>query len=250
MSEKPKKETFGESLVRRAEKKSLSQGGPLGRGLEKTVYIHPDDPKKVVAVLHAAGVEGPGFADYENVEFIPHPKMDQGERNRFKRQFYLFKILHILFPKNIPDMHMVGTEPRLFSIDRIYAAGPVPPWKNLEKHADLIGNLDKPTRRPIVAALESLGLDVDDQNYNFILTPDGQYMFSDTFLTNVGRYFNVYASSEDEWRDQDVRVPLKEESATAQKLEVAISERLSGEDQQKARTYLMRYTQLLQPTSK
>lgn len=62
---------------------------PLGEGAEKKVYIHPEDEDKVVAFFR----EGPKSLE---------------TAMSMKGRFYLTKILHILMPDSIPDIHFAS----------------------------------------------------------------------------------------------------------------------------------------------
>lgn len=65
---------------------------PIGEGMERKVYQHRDSNK--VAKLH----------DLDDVygKFLPG-------RERFgKAEFYVTKILHMLFPKQVPDIHLMS----------------------------------------------------------------------------------------------------------------------------------------------
>ena len=72
-------------------------GEPIGVGGEKKVYQDPKNPDRVVGIFR------------EHIEETP---------NQIKARFYLTKILHLLFPKNIPDMHWAGSEPNAYQADR------------------------------------------------------------------------------------------------------------------------------------
>lgn len=71
-------------------------GNKIGGGKEKNVFEHPDNPDKVIAKLHERWSEN---------------------KWQFRGRFYLSKILHVLFPKNIPDVHLSaqGTDKILVS---------------------------------------------------------------------------------------------------------------------------------------
>ena len=69
--------------------KTEKLGEPLAEGTEKVIYHHPNDPEKVVA-------------EFRN---------DEDEPIQMKGRYYLTKILHVLFPKNIPDISLVQHAP-------------------------------------------------------------------------------------------------------------------------------------------
>lgn len=64
---------------------------PLGEGGEKKVYIHPEDEEKVVAFFRR------GQASSETPASM-------------KGRFYLTKILHLLIPDSIPDIHFASKD--------------------------------------------------------------------------------------------------------------------------------------------
>jgi hypothetical protein len=67
----------------------------VGRGSEKEVYEHPNDPAKVVAEFR----------------YAESPK-------RLRGRFYLTKILHELFPDNLPDISVAATNPHVVIMER------------------------------------------------------------------------------------------------------------------------------------
>src|SRR3990167_10010928 len=68
-------------------------GEQIGFGSEKIVYQDPNNPGKVIGV----------FEEWE-----------KKTPNQMKAMFYLTKTLHLLLPKNIPDMHWAGSESRAY----------------------------------------------------------------------------------------------------------------------------------------
>lgn len=73
----------------------------IGEGDEKVVYIDPRDSKNVLAFHH----EG----------FYPPPT-----KNQMKGMFYLTKIAHIFFPKNIPEVRLAATSPNVMRRKRVH----------------------------------------------------------------------------------------------------------------------------------
>ena len=74
-------------------------GEKLGAGGEKEVFVNQENPE------HAIGI----FSEYSRKE----------TPQQIKGRFYLTKILHLLFPKQIPDMHLASTDPHMIEVDRI-----------------------------------------------------------------------------------------------------------------------------------
>lgn len=64
----------------------LKKAEKIGEGAEKTIYSHPENPEKVIARWH-----------YDTKESL----------EQVRGRYYLTKILHLLFPKNIPDIHQI-----------------------------------------------------------------------------------------------------------------------------------------------
>lgn len=67
----------------------ISAEAPFAAGYEKDIYEH-HETKKIVKITQN-DLEG---------KFLP------GNQRYIKAEMYLTKILHLLFPKNIPDMHV------------------------------------------------------------------------------------------------------------------------------------------------
>lgn len=71
---------------------------PIGVGSEKRIYNDPINKDRVIAKFH------------EHIEETV---------NQTKARYYLTKILHLLLPKNIPDMHWTGSDPHAYAIDKV-----------------------------------------------------------------------------------------------------------------------------------
>ncbi len=71
---------------------------PIGEGRDKKVYPDAGNKDRVIAEFK------------EHIEETP---------NQIKARYYLTKILHLILPKNIPDMHMAGSEPNVYKVDKI-----------------------------------------------------------------------------------------------------------------------------------
>ncbi len=64
---------------------------PFGIGAEKKVYQDKENPDRVVSVRHTR----------------------ESLSREAKGRFYLTKILHLLFPKNIPNIHLSSAKPNI-----------------------------------------------------------------------------------------------------------------------------------------
>jgi len=84
----------------------------IGEGYEKRVYEDPNNKDRVIAKFH------------EYIDETP---------NQIKAKYYLTKILHFLFPKNIPDMHWAGSEPNAYQVDKVEVD---------ERHRDILKYAD------------------------------------------------------------------------------------------------------------
>ena len=73
-------------------------GEQIGLGSEKIVYQDRNNPNKVIGV----------FEEWE-----------KKTPNQMKGMFYLTKILHLLLPKNIPDMYWAGSESRAYQSTKV-----------------------------------------------------------------------------------------------------------------------------------
>lgn len=165
----------------------LANRSTIGDGADKDVFDHPTDPTKVVAVFKETNV---------NV-------------NEVKRRFYVNKILHMLYPDNIPDISLASSKPMSLILEKA-------PGKQLQKALPslkikfhYLEAVDK-----LVKELSSLGVYIDSQYVNFHITREGNVQYIDDF--NGSFHFS---------NDNLVQ---------------AIRKRLSPGDQEKALRYLTR----------
>lgn len=87
---------------------------PIGEGYEKVVYSDTNNENRVVAKFK------------EHVKETP---------NQIKARYYLTKILHLLFPENIPDMHWAGSEPHAYQVDKVETDER---HKEIQKYSDML----------------------------------------------------------------------------------------------------------------
>ena len=71
---------------------------PLGKGAERTVYPSADHPDRVVGIYHEGSEETP---------------------RSMKATYYLTKIVHLLFPANIPDVQFAASDPNAVGRTRV-----------------------------------------------------------------------------------------------------------------------------------
>lgn len=122
----------------------------LGKGMEKIVYEDPNDTNRAIGFFHEYRSEPPEIV---------------------KGRFYLTKILHLLFPKNIPDIHMVSSNPNALVVDKIDGDS-VPP-DNLKKFVSAYYELrDK---------LSDLDIPADSAHINYKFDTKGDFYYVDSF---------------------------------------------------------------------
>lgn len=215
-----KSKSWGEQFAKRVRKSP-----PIGGGAEKMVYPHPENDDEVVALFHKEGFKSPRFGT------IPHPEMNQLERNRYKRQFYLIKILHALFPENIPDISLVATEPRMMIRDKVdFKKGKNGEQKTLSLKQKL-GD-----KRKLVRALMQLGVPFDaDRASNFVTTTTDGVSYLDTFFFEASHGKMVHRYRQDEL-------------LLADKLQESVKKNLEGDEQQTALHYIERFRALIPET--
>lgn len=124
----------------------------LGKGIEKKVYENPHNPERAVGVFHVLRPES---------------------QETIKARFYLTKIIHLLFPKNIPDMHSVTSDPKTIEVDKIDDDGSLPA-ENLKRFV--------PNYHSLVEKLYDLGLAFDHADVNYKFDKKGDFYYVDSFL--------------------------------------------------------------------
>lgn len=124
---------------------------PLGDGGEKRVYENPNNPEQALGLFHRSKAE--------SVEEV-------------KGRFYLTKILHMLLPKNIPDMHLAASHPNAIIVDKVENMNKTVTSEHRDTH-DLIELSDK---------LKEAGIkNLDDNWFNFKFNKDGDINYVDSF---------------------------------------------------------------------
>ncbi len=156
--------------IKRGEK-NIQVGKELGRGREKVVYTDPDNESRVKGIFHEYKKEG--------VEKI-------------KGRFYLTKILHILYPDNIPDIHLAASNPHMIIIDKVDDQIAVTKQQlgKLGKDKHLADELQEELKelnervayhkREVSKPLGNLGVTVDSAPGNFTLDANDHITFVDT----------------------------------------------------------------------
>lgn len=124
---------------------------PLGGGGEKEVYENPNNPEQTLGIFHRRKAESP---------------------ERAKGRFYLTKILHLLFPKNVPNMHLATSDPYAIVTDKVENENnPIPyEQRNASQVKDVSGKL------------KAAGLtELDEFRANFKLDKEGNVNYVDSF---------------------------------------------------------------------
>lgn len=177
------------------------KGGYIDEGREKKVYGHHERKDLVVSEFHKQ-------------------KWLEETPEQIKARFYLTKILHLLYPQNIPNIHLAASEPHALIIDRVKGSTMASLMDEAEKIDDFYQELD------------SLGVYLDFKHWNFLKTKkDGgeeDLMYVDTFdAYKILRDENGKPVRIDRWYLPDA---LKE----------AIVTNLSGDKRERALKYLER----------
>lgn len=165
------------------------KGEITGLGGEKRVFEDSRDPQKVIA-------------EYRHGEF-------KQNANQIKAQYYLGKILKILYPKNVPDIHAAGkTRKDTLLLEKIArdsdhkfiqetiiseAEGkPLSPeqLKHRERVTDTLEKKYRSRIPKLTIKLERAGIPVDSSHpLNFSLGPDHSLIYLDNTLPwNLNRH--------------------------------------------------------------
>lgn len=209
----------------------MGVGNPeqMGFGAEKKVYQHRDADK--VVKLH----------NHEDVA----GKFEAGRERYIKAEFYLTKILHLLLPKNIPDIHLVsnkykgsvhekkelGKEHKLLTdyknrkhIDPIYTS------EDTQADIGLSRDID---RSGIEQDLKKFGINFDDGLINFGKDSEGNVIYIDSVLPWDPKHDLFPQQPFETWVNMDA-------------LKKAIVSRLQVNDQNQALKYLDRLEILIE----
>src|SRR3989344_2951662 len=193
-------------------------GEQIGLGSEKIVYQDRNNPDKVIGV----------FEEWE-----------KKTPNQMKGMFYLTKILHLLLPKNIPDMHWAGSESRAYQSTKVEHDDR---HKVLNSGMSGVANIsreeveesieDDSNVRDLQKELEKLGIkSLDYAPVNYSSDSEGNILYLDTFYV---------------WKKRnDGGLKL---FCDFDKLESAFAQ-LSGADRAKAEKYLSRLKKLYEEES-
>ncbi len=147
----------------------------FAEGAEKIVYHHPQDPEKVVAEFRSDAIEA----------------------REMKGRFYLTKVLHALFPRNIPDISLAakegGSNPYMV-LEKKHLDRQHEELRDLSTHQQMKshqGESDREIDDAILdkelASMESLNRDPDIEALSKTMREAGLEMLLDTSPRNFGR---------------------------------------------------------------
>ena len=146
---------------------------PFAAGAERKVYRHPRKKERVVAV--------------ENVSF-------RRNEQQARQEYYLTKIMHILLPDNIPDIHSYGSRPSM-SVRQNVELGTEHKIIQEQKLANRTKggrfyDIDSKVRSSIIndprtqrlqETLQNFGLNVDPYAFNFGFDEKGNAKYIEPF---------------------------------------------------------------------
>lgn len=130
----------------------------LGSGSQKDVYVLNDHPDRAIAV-------------FNNSE---QPYRDRDPKLTLKRQYYARKILHALYPENIPDVYLAASEPAVLITERInpgiVSDKQQERWKHRQPH----------DQKRLGDKLRKIGVYIDQASpLNFARRPNGSLVYVD-----------------------------------------------------------------------
>ncbi|MBI5456445.1 hypothetical protein HY969_01765 [Candidatus Kaiserbacteria bacterium] len=159
---------------------------PLAGGEQKTVYIDPDNDRRVIVIFRPDSIRG-----------IPSPDL-------IEYLFYIGKIAHLLFPKNIPALHKFTKYPATITRERVFKK---------ENHDGFDNSIDV---KNLEAELVKAGFKTDSTFSDFARDEQGNLKYVD----------NIYVP-DGQWHI----------------LEQVVRERLQGKEQENALRYVSRAKQ-------
>ncbi|OGM98037.1 MAG: hypothetical protein A2915_01250 [Candidatus Yanofskybacteria bacterium RIFCSPLOWO2_01_FULL_41_34] len=169
----------------------------IGDGGEKVVYPHPDKDEKVVGIYKIEA----------EFKFERSPEFN-------KAKFYFTKILHMLFPKNVPDVFMTTTQPRTITKEKIKFKSRETISIREEKIEDLY---------TLRKQLKDCGIEFDESTQNFVEDNDGNMVYLDDFYP---------------WNDES------QKAYNHDQIRLLIMTKLTGLERDRALNYLNRLKKL------
>lgn len=145
MSERP-----GDMFRHNLESELTLPEGELREGEEKVVYDIKHDPEHVVGKYH----------ETEDKELNPTPR-------QLKGTFYLMKILHLLFPQNVPNFEMAASNPPMVKVDKV-----------IGETSRFAGDMDE--RLALLETIDQTSVELDGVYVNFKRDASGNLVYVDT----------------------------------------------------------------------
>lgn len=191
----------------------------IGEGGEKSVYMHPKNPEQVVGIYHA--------------------EIPPGGEAEVRARFYLTRIMHILFPKNVPDVALSVAYPNMiirkradFGKDhRTIQTGLhlLPKSVSDEELADAENAIEDDERVwALKKEFDAVGVNYDRTPQNYGIDEKGDAQYAEAFdVFHAGKNGTFF-------RLNDV-----------DKLKKAI-EKIEGEDKKRALVFLDRLSQIIE----
>ena len=138
--------------------KEVKIGEKIAEGDEKLIYEDPNSKEKVIALYKERQLESP---------------------NTVKARFYLTKILHLLFPQNIPDIHWSGSDPHGYSTQRVEETRLGRLKNSLRPYYK--SKQDKKDEVALTNKFDQLGIGFDHGPLNFMEDLDSKIVYVDSF---------------------------------------------------------------------
>jgi len=131
---------------------------PLASGTEKVIYPYGYGENKVVAFM---------TTDWAQSYYSPEQQ---------KVNFYRRKLLHLLLPQHIPDIHLAGTAPKMLILDRVEE----PPTSEVSAVAAI---RELFAVRRLCRKLDALGVRYQAGDINFMTDRTGTINYVDNVVT-------------------------------------------------------------------
>lgn len=196
----------------------LEKEKPLGQGIQKRVYPEPGHEEDKVRKVYGPSLKE-HLTDAEYDALATAGVRDPTVYSQ-KRSFYLMKILHFLFPHNIPNRHQATSEPFTTLDERIEGKA--------FKHPFVIAFTNHAREAQTLAReLRALGIFPDTIGKNFVKKEDGTIAYIDELnLTLLSHIFTKQFE---------------------RKLEKAIASKPDSQDKERALAWFKRFQEIGKP---
>jgi len=146
---------------------------PVGVGAERLVFQHPYDTKKVVAL----------------------EKLNKRDSIEARGEYYLTKIMHILFPENIPNIYSYYSKPSASIRQKVELGASHDVLRRSAKSMDAASSAEMfhafdelnadPRVRNLKKEFDELNIRYDDNVVNFGINEKGQAQYIEPFHFNA-----------------------------------------------------------------